>query len=293
MALDFLVSKLNNNGVRYKLIQYNSFLPEWIGYNLYADNKEIECLPTGLISGKIPDKSAIISSLVSSRYFLETPHINFNPRCGKISKANFSFAPSVAICKKDLQKIVNAKNVSGSIDVRKVKTKTRQLLVGNQKNPTNIIFSHYDSVMKGAVDNASGTAIMLDTVMSDASVLQNNLFVFDGNEEVSFDKPIYWGRGYRNFEKKYKKILDTCKKIVVIDCVGVSKTITTNSKDIIKLAFPLKNSSLYGKKVTLVTSDYDNLMAVYHSDLDISPRIQNEYLLEAQGILIKLISNCK
>ena len=133
---------------------------------------------------------------------------------------------------------------------QKKKQNTYQILIGNIKTPRNIIFSHFDSIGNGAIDNASGTAIMIQVILSNKKSLKDNLFVFDGNEEISYDKPVYWGKGYRNFEKKYGKQISKAEKLIVIDCVG-----------------------------------YDKLMNVYHSDLDIPELIKESYLEEALEIL--------
>ncbi|MEK7213891.1 MAG: hypothetical protein AAB637_02145, partial [Patescibacteria group bacterium] len=118
--------------------------------------------------------------------------------------------------------------------------------------------------------------------------LKDNLFVFDGNEEIPYDKPVYWGKGYRNFEKKYSKQISKAEKLIIIDCVGYDKTIVLTRKsqnNIIKLAFPIENINKYSSKIKLITFDYDKLMSVYHSDLDIPELIKESYLEEALEIL--------
>ncbi len=172
--------------------------------------------------------------------------------------------------------------------VEKQKQTTYQILVGDRKNPKNIIFSHFDSVGTGAVDNATGTALMVELILSSPELLRDNLFVFDGNEEISYDHPVYWGRGYRNFEQKYPKQVERAQQLLVIDCIGYHKTQVLNGKTnstIVKLAFPIKHIEKYSGKIKLITSDYDKLMSVYHSDLDDGEMIEEKYMKEAMEVV--------
>ncbi len=54
-----------------------------------------------------------------------------------------------------------------------------------------LVFSHYDSISSGVIDNASGTALSLYLVINYPKLLEKTLFVFAGNEELSYDEPIY------------------------------------------------------------------------------------------------------
>ena len=283
-AYTYISKLLAEKNIPFATETYEVDLPNWKKATLTADNTKIPCLPTGLTSGTITNGYAIISSLISSRYFLETPHINFNPRCTTISRANFSKAPSIAVSRNSLATIFKARKVNAKITVTKKKTNTYQILVGNKKNPKTILFSHFDSIGTGAVDNATGTALMLDKIIKEPTTLENNLFVFDGNEELSYDFPTYWGKGYRNFEQKYARQLHTANKNVVVDCIGYAPTeiySAKNAASIINLAFPIKNIADLATKTYLITSDYDSLMNVYHSDKDNGRNIKEPFLRQA------------
>ncbi len=276
-------------GITFLVEEYAVDLPQWGSCALTADGEAVACLPTGLTSGVITKNDPITTSLISSKEFLTTPHINVNERCRVISRANFSFAPSLAIAEKDIVKVTNATTIVGEVRVEKIKQKTEQILVGNLKNPKCIVFSHFDSVGTGAIDNASGTAMCIDLILKDPRLLDENLFVFDGNEEVSYDMPTYWGKGYRNFEEKYGASMETCECLVVVDCIGYEKTQVITEGDILPLAFPIQRAERYADKIRLVTSDYDSLMTVYHSDEDNGALVQDAFWDEAKQTLKRLI----
>jgi len=280
---------LDNEGINYIIEKNLEMMPVWKKSALYIDGKKIDSLPTSFNSGKIESNYTITSSLISSKYFLDTAHINFNPKSSIISRANFSFAPSFAVNRKDIQKISKADKILGEVFVNKIKTELPQILVGNAKNPRNIIFSHFDSVGTGAIDNASGTAVCLGAIIQNKNILENSLFVFDGNEEISFDYPIYWGKGYRNFEKKYSRIMKKASRIVAVDCVGYSKSEIIKDEKVLKLALPLNDNKKYKEKMYLIASDYDKLMNVYHSDNDRLSLITEDYLSEAARKLNQII----
>lgn len=75
--------------------------------------------------------------------------------------------------------------------VKPKKHNSLNILVGNNINPKNIFFAHYDSVGIGATDNASGVGILMNIIINFPKSLRDNLFVFSGNEELSYDYPTY------------------------------------------------------------------------------------------------------
>lgn len=153
----------------------------------------------------------IIEEDVSPENF-EIPNINFNPFCKSVSLTSFYFTPSLAISKKDLHFIINVEEIEGKVKIKKEKFISRNLIIGNLENPRFVIFAHYDTIKKGAIDNSSGVAILLSLIKENPKTLSNTLFVFSGSEELSFEKPIYWGKGYRVFEEEFKEVLKNSKK---------------------------------------------------------------------------------
>ncbi|MCX6715458.1 MAG: M28 family peptidase [Candidatus Taylorbacteria bacterium] len=153
------------------------------------------------------------------------------------------------------------------------------------------MFSHYDSLGPGAIDNASGTAVALDIAIQFNRQGRSGsvLFVFDGNEEISYDYPTYWGHGYREFEKKYFNLLKKTERIIVVDCVGQGTSTMIRDPHIINLAFPLENISVLKEKVAILSGDIDQLMSVYHSELDLPEKIMEKDMNQARSLLIESV----
>lgn len=255
---------------------FDTYIPKIEKAWLKADGKNIKCEGCSFVGGKITGKDSIVSSLISSQPLIRKSNINFNPECDIISRSNFYFAPAVAINKKDLNSVVKSKKVEGLVKVRKTKVKSQHILVGNTKNPENIIFAHFDSIGPGAIDNASGVAVVLGAIVSKPKNLDRNLYVFDGNEELSYDFPVYWGHGFRVFEKKYFKIMNGVKKIVVPDCLGYGKTFSITDPRIVKLAFPISNIEKWKNKIQILGGNIETLMRVYHSSLDVVNNLKED-----------------
>ena len=278
----YIKNILQENAVLFSSELLATTVPRFISANLLIDGTPIPCLATGLKSGIIKSKKTIISSLTSSQSFLYEENINFNPLCATaISRSNHYFAPSIAVLRDDVNRILQATTVIGEIKVKPTEYINEQIFVGNQKNPDNILFCHYDSLGPGATDNASGVAVLLSLIIETPMLLNTCLFVFDGNEELSYDQPIYWGNGYRVFENRYGRLLENAGRIFVVDCVGDSTVSFINDPTICRLAFPIKQLERYLKKITLVSGDYDTLMQVYHSEADLPGRIDQVQLQHA------------
>ncbi len=137
------------------------------------------------------------------------------------------------------------------------------------------------SIAQGAIDNASGVTSMIQMVLDNPETLSNCLYVFAGNEELAYDYPIYWGYGYRQFEKKYNNLINDAKRVLVLDSFGHSEPLATNDPDLVYLGFPIKSFNENIKKIFMIHGDIDILMSVYHSDLDGAHLIKEIYLKQA------------
>jgi hypothetical protein len=288
-AANFIVDFLKKNKIQYHLDYFFTFVPKIEKAILKVDNRFIPCQGCSFIGGEIKDKDYILSSLIPSRFFIDKPNINFNPKCSDISLSNFYFAPAVAVVPKSLLLILKAKKVYGKVKVRKIKHKAVNILVGNINNPKTIIFAHYDSINTGAVDNASGVAVIISMIM-ESSLLNENLFVFSANEELSYDFPTYWGHGFRVFEERYYKILYKAEKILVVDCVGHSRVKIFKDETFVNLAFPINNLKKLKNKILVFSGeDLNNLFRIYHSNLDLPKEINLKFLQETKNRVIKEI----
>jgi RNAse (barnase) inhibitor barstar len=286
---NFIIDFLKKNKIQYHLDYFFTFIPKIEKAVLNADGKFISCQGCSFIGGEIKDKDYILSSLIPSRFFIDKPNINFNPKCPDISLSNFYFAPALAIVPKSLPLILKAKKVYGEVKVRKIKHKAANILVGNINNPKKIVFAHYDSINTGAIDNASGVAVMTSIIL-ESNLLNENFFVFSANEELSYDFPTYWGHGFRVFEERYFKLLSKAKKILVVDCVGHSPTKIFRDETFIKLAFPINNLKKIKNKILVFSGeDLDNLFRVYHSNLDLPGEIKLKFLQEAKRKILNEI----
>lgn len=292
-AANFIISFLKNHQIKYHLDYFLTRVPKIEKAFLKVDKKKIPCQGCSFFSGKINDKNYLISSLIPSRYFLDQPNINFNPKCPSISLSNFYFAPALAISYQNLNLILKAKKIKGKVRVKPITYKIPHILVGNNKNPKVICFAHYDSIEKGTIDNASGVAVMMATILALPETLKRVLYVFSANEELSYDKPTYWGHGFRIFEKKFYNLLKRVKKILILDSLGNGPTKIYRDKNSIYLAFPIKNREKWQRKIFVISGDIDHLMSIYHSNLDQIKELKLRYLKEVSKILFSYIVDCR
>ncbi len=288
-ASSLLSGLLDNLSVKHTIQSFSSQTPNFIKAELVVDGKNIDCLPCGLVSGEINDNSNLISSLTSSQDFLRTPNINFNPKSDAICLSNFYFAPALAISRLDVEKVIRARNIKGVVKVKPVDYTAKNILCGNTTNPTHIIFAHYDSYFAGATDNAAGVAVLLDLVQKNRQLLESILFVFAGNEELSYDQPIYWGRCFRQFNEANPGLLAQAKGVLVVDSVGDGPPIAERDPGLINLAFPLGDFPEIIAKTAIVTGDFNSLMTVYHSAADIIGRLSNKHLADTALLLEQLL----
>ncbi|MFH0791789.1 MAG: M28 family peptidase [bacterium] len=282
-----IMETLEEYGIDFTVQEFSVKIPKWSKCSLIADGKTISCRPSGMVSGKITSKDNIISSLTGSQAFLTRANVNFNPQCPGLSSPSHYFAPAISVIPGDLLKIINAKKILGNVTVKPIKHRSLNIMAGNIDNPKAILFAHYDSIGLGATDNASGVAVTMAVIIKKPSLLDACLFVFAGCEELSYDKPYYWGAGFRAFERRYPKLFDKTKKIIAVDCVGNDNPHWSNNPDLLEDAFPIKNFNRHKKKIWALYGSIDKLMAVYHSDLDDMSQLSTIWLKKTVDDLIK------
>lgn len=287
---EFLKKILRENNVSFEIHAYTVDLPDVKKAELFADDQEIPVKPASFVSGKIENNDTMISNLLSSRICQDKANINFNPKSEDISQGNNYFAPSVAINKSDVQKVLDAEEVKGEVIVEKVSHTAENILVGSSDNPEKLVFAHYDSVNTGAIDNASGVAVMMKAILNKPETLKNTLYIFSANEEFSYDKPIYWGRGFRELETSRPDLFDNAKEIFPVDCVGNGDAHFSTDPELITLGFPIANIKKQQEKVFFLTADFNHLMTVYHSDSDDGRGMTEEWMEDAYQKLVKRLS---
>ncbi|MCK9393513.1 MAG: M28 family peptidase [Candidatus Paceibacterota bacterium] len=287
-ASELIIKYLKNYAVEYFINNFQAKIPLTKKAVLLVDNIEVPCKGSSFVSGEINSKDNLISSLITPLQFdFFIPNINFNPNSKHISLASHYFAPSVAVNMEGLEKILKGEKVFARVDIEPLIYESKNILVGNKNNPKNIIFAHYDSIEQGATDNASSIAVLMAIASSFPELLRQNLLVFSGNEELSYDQPIYWGHGYRVFEDNYSDIMEKAEKIIVLDCVGNGETIYDQDKEFIYLAFPLKNLKKWENKIFSMQGSLSKMLKTYHSKGDNLKQLEEKYLNEALDILIK------
>lgn len=280
-AADYISSQLTAGGCEATVYDFPTAVPVCESLSLVVDGTEIPALNCSFVGGSIDRSAEVISSLQSSRNHFTIPNINSNERCSGLSTPNYYAAPAFAVCRDNLERVRAAHSITGVSVVRRTDTVARQILVGNTRAPRVILFSHFDSLFTGAVDNASGTAVMLHLALERPDLLRDNLFVFDGNEELSYDAPTYWGHGYRIFESRFGALLDSAARLGVIDCVGFEPTLLLNDPETLRVAFPLARAAELAPKTTIFAGSLDGLMPFYHSPLDEIDRLSEDHLRAA------------
>lgn len=284
-----IISLLEENSIIFEIQKFTNYIP-FGRSKLEVDGREIDSMAASFVSGKIDEKN-IISNVISSSN-IDDPNISFNPYSKTFSLASFYFVPSINVKRSDVQKIISAETIKGKVKVKKERIKAINIIIGNTKNPTNIIISHYDTVLNGAVDNTSGIVTILDLILHHKEkILEKNLFVLCGSEEFSYEKPIYWGYGYRKFEKEYEDLLSSSRRIFVVDCVGFDKVSINRDISLLYEALPLSNFNKYKNKISLVTSISEKnikyFFSFYHSNLDIPKLLKEEYINQSKRLLLK------
>ena len=246
-------------------------IPQVTSANLILDGQDIPCLGCSFESGQIITKDQVVSNLHSD--YISTP--------------NYYQTPTVSTSRQNIPLLKKAKTIEGRVIVEKFSYVSRNFLVGNLTNPTNVVFTHYDSLGGGSIDNAGSLAVLTQLIFQEASLLENNLFVFAGNEELSYDWPIYWGFGYRQFENGFDHLLRKADQILVIDGVGLTKPeiISDNLDDFL----PLKNLSEYISKVKAVSSNQAEILKCYHCKQDTPDKLSIPILKEVSNTLVKML----
>lgn len=260
LTAKYLESYLTTNNIDFLVETFDTQVPIIIRAELFLDGQLLPCLGSSFASGEITSKSQVQFSKVSD--FIET--------------VTYSLKPSVCISRTQRDLLNKASHISGNVVVDEYSFQSRNIVVGNTSDPEKIIFSHYDGLGGGALDNAGSVSVCLGLLTENRDLISKNLFVFVGNEELSYDHPNYWGKGYREFEKEHFNLLNSSKEIIIVDGVGVTEpTIVTRGLDD---AFPIKNLSNLLSKITWISSVQSEVMKCYHCLEDTPDKLDINYL---------------
>ena len=290
ITANFITRFLSDNAIPHRIQKFDASIPKIDDTEIVLKNGErVMAKTSSLIGGRI-DRLNIVDTAKSS-YDSTLPNINFNSRADDYSFVDFFSVPSVCVKRGDVKKIIDNGEVDLDVRVDKEEYVSQNILVGNVTDPRAIIFTHYDSIVSGAVDNASGVAIVMAKIVGDRQFLSDNLFVFVGSEELSFDAPIYWGYGYRMFEKDNDKLLESTKKIIIVDGVGHCEPIIISDPESVELVFPICNLQKYLAKTCQIGGSLEDLMPIWHSSDDMLGLIKDKFLDQAYNLLGDLVDN--
>ena len=276
---------LKRRNITFTTQSFKTATPKVISSSLVADGLAIDHLPCGLVSGEIDSNYNLISSLTSSQKFIDTPNINFNPQSDAICVCNFYHAPALAVSRLDIPKLLAAKDIRGTLEIEKEPYEAVNILIGNMTSPKTIVFAHYDAYFQGATDNASGVAVVIESILQKPEILEDSLFVLAGNEELSYDFPIYWGRCFREFYRVNKDLMHGAAQVIVVDSVGDGKPLFEDEEHLVSLAFPVGVKDVIDKTKVL-TGDFVALMTVYHSAADTRDRLDQNFMRQTVQALI-------
>jgi len=270
---NYITELLSSQNIPFVIQNFPNQIPLTQSTSLKIDDQDIQCLGSCFTSGQITS----------------IDQIKFDTHSDYLSTHSCTKKPSLYISRKDAHLLTENAKIDGEVVVEKYSYNSQNILVGNINNPKNIIFAHYDCLGGGAVDNAGSVSVLLELCTSRPALRTNNLFIFAGNEELSYDHPNYWGKGYRQFEYKYPTLLENCQKIIVIDGIGL-----TSPVEIIEDQdnfFPIDKLNRYHKKTKIISSLQSEVLKCYHSAEDTSDKLNSQFLDESRSLLLtKMLS---
>jgi hypothetical protein len=288
-AARLIEQKLRELQVSFIVQPFTTEEPVCTHAELTADGESIPCQGSSMVSGEIPDAKYVISHFGYSGESVPY-NIAYNPLSDYICSADHYNVPSVSVARESLTKIFMAHTVKGRVAVEKRQVESENILVGNTQNPSRIIFAHYDSIIgRGAMDNAGSVVALVRFIDQNRHFLDTNLFIFAGNEELSYDsfgKSYY---GFRVFEEKYLSLLQQTKQIIVIDGVGLGQP--QLSQEWLDWVFYIKNFEKLKEKIFWLQNDQTDVFQLFHTQEDTEEHIQDNLIQDAEKLLAQIVSS--
>ena len=130
-AAELIKEKLRKQNVGFEVQRYRVRYPVFTRYELWVDGKQLPCLPSSLVSGRIREKRVVNALKHSYSTNYRKPNFNYNPHCRDVSKFTCYSAPALAIRWRDAHTILKAKDVEGSIKLSWKAYRQENIMVGN------------------------------------------------------------------------------------------------------------------------------------------------------------------
>jgi hypothetical protein len=283
-AAQLIKSYLDKADIKHTSQNFETEIPVIKSAFLHADGKEIPCIGCSFKSGKISSKAPIINPYKSPDIDY-TEKIVFNPISVGICLNSYQDVPAVAINRESFIDLLMSQKYEASIKVNRERYSSENIIVGNTKDPRAIVVAHYDSIVgSGAVDNAAAVDVLYQTILARPDLLENNLFLFAGNEEESYSSS-YGFYGFEVFDREYRHTMLSAEKITVLDGVGVGKpTIVSHHTD---WAFEVPDMSGIKEKVRWLQNDQSIVMKYYHTKDDTLDKLAPKFIHSAKDLVIE------
>lgn len=285
-AAEIIKRYLETHNIQYVIQQFDTEVPVCTKAELTVDGQPMDCVGSSIVSGEIPDAKYVISHF---GYSGKTPYnLAYNPLTDTLSLVDHFRVPSLTVSRKDVIRLVMAKEVKGLVEVERTKIKSENILVGNLKKPKYIVFAHYDSIVgQGAVDNAGSVITMMNCILNNPPLLSSTLFNFSGNEEIAYDDYNLCGYGFRVFEDACGLQMLHAEKIIVLDGVGIGDP--TLAQDGLGWVLQVKMLNDIKNKVFWMQNDQTQTLSKFHSLDDNIEIIDEKYLTVAEELLVKTL----
>jgi len=265
----FLENFFESNKIPFEEYNFYTPVPDWVEYYLIADGEQINALPNGLKSGEI-EKNLKDSSDLENEY--NYANINFNSRLKSdvdISTPVFYNAPALAIAKRDVAKVLNAKEVEGYLEVKIRNVRNKNFIVGDLEKAKLYVIIHYDALWVGAIDNTSSLSAFLSLLKNKALDLDKIAIFFIGFTEVTNYWPEYWDYSFQRVYQKYEDYFNNVDKILIVDCIGYRNTQLLRDEEYIEAY-----KTFGGKdKLLIYGTPLEDLYEIYHATNDTFDKI--------------------
>ncbi|MEI8230568.1 MAG: M28 family peptidase [Candidatus Peregrinibacteria bacterium] len=234
-AGDYLIGQLRDMGHNPVIQEFDVHVPD-VQHSfarLTIDGQEFAgsgyVAAASQVSGRIDARAPIVDpNVVIGASRSETLSlIAFAPKSPDLpSLANmYDEVPTIAVSRHVRDALQRSRGlIHGVVEMDHVHHISRNILAGNTQNPRFLVLTHYDSIGKGIIDNASGIVVLLEAIRRNPKLLDDVCVAFCGSEELSGERGAYWAAGYRRLREEFSHLFERTEAIHVVDSVGNAPT---------------------------------------------------------------------